>query len=300
MNSLTTYEKNHYFSIAMSDYKGTSFDNKDALGERFSIVLIEKGNGIATIDGKYISYIAPCVFCVNEKEHFIIPDSNENCIRAVFFHPCVINSFLDFDNISDSSPDAPVTINQDKSLVKCILQRDDRYVGKFNIGASTEKRAALILDGIHKMITDQSMANWPCRSRSYIMELLFLLDNLYVLDNSFEETYLECIDEEFYPILVYVYHNYEIKITVQDITDKFYVSRATLAKMFQKNVGESFLSYLNKLRINLASTLLRDTMLPINEIMQRVGFTDNVHFLRTFKKYTGLSPSAYRERNCWM
>lgn len=50
----------------------------------------------------------------------------------------------------------------------------------------------------------------------------------------------------------------------------------------------------------MASTMLRDTMLPINEIMTRVGFCDTVHFLRTFKKYTGDSPSEYRKKYNWM
>lgn len=70
--------------------------------------------------------------------------------------------------------------------------------------------------------------------------------------------------------------------------------------MFKDNLDETFLTYLNKLRITMASTILRDTLLPINEIMTRVGFTDTVHFFRTFKKYTGLTPTEYREKYNWM
>ena len=185
MIPLTTYEKNNYFTIAMCDYKGNCFDNEDALGQRFTIVLVEKGVGIATINDNMISYIAPCIFCLNEQEHIVIPASNDSSVRAVLFHPCIINSSFDFENIRDHNSADPLTILQDKELVDCILNRDEGFTGKFNIGPILEKKLGVLYDGINKMITEQNMPNWPCRSRSYTMEILFLLEQLYVLDNTF-------------------------------------------------------------------------------------------------------------------
>ncbi len=99
---------------------------------------------------------------------------------------------------------------------------------------------------------------------------------------------------------MYVYHNFDKKITVKDLTEEFHLNRTTFARLFQKNLGEPFLTYLNRLRVTLAATMLRDTGLPISEIMFRVGFTDQVHFLRTFKKFVNMSPSTYREKYSWM
>jgi AraC family L-rhamnose operon regulatory protein RhaS len=48
------------------------------------------------------------------------------------------------------------------------------------------------------------------------------------------------------------------------------------------------------LRINLAAAMLRDTGLPITEVRQRVGFNDDSHFRRTFRKYLGMAPGEYR------
>jgi AraC-like DNA-binding protein len=65
---------------------------------------------------------------------------------------------------------------------------------------------------------------------------------------------------------------------------------------FRSSTGTSIIEYLVKLRIKIASTMLRDTMLPVSEILDRVGFNDSVHFIRMFKKHIGCTPSEYREK----
>jgi len=46
--------------------------------------------------------------------------------------------------------------------------------------------------------------------------------------------------------------------------------------------------------------LLRDTVLPVTEIMNRVGYQDSTHFWRTFRKHIGQSPSEYRQHFSWL
>lgn len=300
MEPFTTYQLEGNFSVAMSDSSGVEFDNKDAMGNRFSLLFVESGSGIATLNGNAIPYIAPCLFCINEKEHLRIPSSDGAKMRALYFHPSIINSFLNYDNIRNLPEDVPFTFMQDNDLIKFFLDRHANSGGKFNLGPFSAKKIVKLLDGIHKLITEQYDPNWPCRSRSYVFELLFLLDNLYSSDDFTDDTYPGNIKEEFYPILLYVYHNFEKKLSVTDVTDQFHISRPTLSKMFQDNLGETFVAYLNKLRVTMAATLLRDTMLPVQDIMSRVGFSDNAHFLRTFKKFTGTAPTLYRDKYNWM
>ena len=299
MGIFTTTEKNNKFSLDFGDYAGTSFDNEGAIKFRFTLLLIEEGSGIAMINGHAVPYISPCVFCLNETERCIIPETDKCKLKAIFFHPCVINSYLNYENIRSDEWQA-LTVSQDKYMLKFFINRDQNYAGKFILGPLSAKKINTLMDEVHTLISRQPGDGWPCRSRSYIMEMLFLLDNLYEAGLFENDTSMDVLQEDFYPILLFVYHNYDKKISVSDITNQFHISKTTFAQMFQKNVGESFLTYLNKLRITIAATMLRDTLLPINEIMYRVGFSDQVHFLRTFKKITNMTPSSYRDTYNWM
>ena len=84
------------------------------------------------------------------------------------------------------------------------------------------------------------------------------------------------------------------------MAQRFHTNRTTLTERFGLVTGQPVLSYLIRLRVRLASLMLRDTMLPVSEVMTRVGFTDSTHFGRTFRKHLGCTPSEYRTRFCWM
>ncbi|MEM7182103.1 MAG: AraC family transcriptional regulator [Spirochaetota bacterium] len=73
-------------------------------------------------------------------------------------------------------------------------------------------------------------------------------------------------------------------------------TRTTLSKKFRESTGYSIISYLGKLRIKIASIMIRETTLPIVEILHRVGFEDSAHFGRAFKKEMGLSPGTFRKK----
>ncbi len=300
MERFTTYSNDCRFFLKMDDYCGSSFDNKEAMNLRISLLFVESGSGIAELNGKPVPFIAPCIFCVAENEHIVIKEDKDNKIRVIFLHPCVINSALDFESARVLPDNSPITLAQDKELLRLFFMREKDYIGKFNLGPLSGKKFSALYDSYHELIKEQKYGNWSCRSRSYLMWILFLLENLYSAGCYSNEKIMGEVEEKLHPILLYIYHNYDKKITVADITSKFYISRTTLSRMFQDSIGDTCLAYINKLRITMASTILRDTLLPINEVMNRVGFTDTVHFLRTFKKHTGFTPSEYREKFGWM
>ena len=300
MKVLSTIARVHKFEIPMLCYKDYSFDNTEALNHRFCLVIIEKGSGVVYIDGKSHIYMAPCVLCINEQEHILFPEANDKQMRIIYFHPHIINSSLDFDTIRKLPENSSITLIQDTYWNKFFTQRSPNFWGKITIGPITCKRLVTLFNSIHKQLSDQSQDNWPCRSRYFFMAILVTLDNVCVEETSLDQPLLCLVSEEFKPFLLYIYNNYDKKITVEDISKKFNVNRTTLSKMFQENLNVSFITFLNKLRVSVACQILRDTTLPIMEIMSRVGFQDSAHYLRTFKKYTNLSPSDYREKYCWM
>lgn len=300
MEPFTVYSEEFGLSLPFCAYQGTAFDNEKAMGVRMSLLFIEEGSGIARINEHAFPYIAPCVFCINEMEHIVIPEENHCKVKVVLLHPAIINGFLNYENIRNLPENVYYTVVQDREMLRFFLRRDKNFIGKFGLASMSAKKISMLMDAMYNNVNEQKAPNWPCRSRSYLMEILFLLDNIFYSEYLKKETCVENLNEEFYPILLYIYNNYDKKISVNELTEQFHMSKSTIAKRFQENVGESFLVYLNKLRINMAATMLRDTKLPVNEIMYRVGFSDNVHFFRTFKKYINESPTIYRENYNWM
>lgn len=73
-------------------------------------------------------------------------------------------------------------------------------------------------------------------------------------------------------------------------------SRATFARRFRELVGESPLLYLTRLRMDVAARLLRESDQPLVSIAERVGYTSEFAFNRTFHRVRGVPPGRYREQ----
>lgn len=94
----------------------------------------------------------------------------------------------------------------------------------------------------------------------------------------------------------YIEKHYTEKLTLQEVADICYVSQWHLSKLLNKYAEQGFYDILNRVRIDAAKELLKDPSLRIGDIGMMVGYTDNAHFARIFKKITGCSANEYRNR----
>ena len=72
------------------------------------------------------------------------------------------------------------------------------------------------------------------------------------------------------------------------------LSPTRLSCLFKTETGTPPARYLRTLRMEDAAMLLSSTFLSVKEIMVRVGFSDESHFVRDFKRLHGLTPTKYR------
>lgn len=91
----------------------------------------------------------------------------------------------------------------------------------------------------------------------------------------------------------YIGQYYQQEISLQSISSLVHLSKNYFANLFKKEMGESFLEYLTRIRIEKAMTLLTGE-LKTADIGHLVGIPDPKYFSKVFKKITGLSPSEYR------
>ena len=74
-----------------------------------------------------------------------------------------------------------------------------------------------------------------------------------------------------------------------------HLSPSYFSRLFLREMGEAYSSYLLRTRIKWAKELLATTDKHVNEIAVLVGFSDSGHFIRNFKKYEGTTPARFRK-----
>ena len=93
----------------------------------------------------------------------------------------------------------------------------------------------------------------------------------------------------------YLDEHYSEKITLDTLSDRYYVNKFYLTRLFRSRYDATITGYLSSLRINKAKHLLRFSDLTIEEIGEKVGIPDPNYMSRLFSKIEGMPPSEYRK-----
>lgn len=96
-------------------------------------------------------------------------------------------------------------------------------------------------------------------------------------------------------IITYVEEHFRELISLSDISEELGLGKEYFCRFFKKNMGLSFLNYLNEIRLAHVYQDLITTDAPITEIMEANGITNQKLFNRSFKKLYGCTPSAIRK-----
>ncbi len=107
--------------------------------------------------------------------------------------------------------------------------------------------------------------------------------------NSFKKRNMQNLKE-------YLDEHYQEKITLEELSDIFYINKFYLTRIFKEQFGLTVNNYLLQIRITHAKQLLRFTDLPIEKIGQECGMRDANYFSRMFKKVEGSAPGEFRKR----
>ncbi|MDR2434109.1 MAG: AraC family transcriptional regulator [Treponema sp.] len=96
-------------------------------------------------------------------------------------------------------------------------------------------------------------------------------------------------------ILSFINNNLAGELSLEIISKQFYISISYLSALFKDVTGSSLNNYIITKRILLATDLLRQNR-PVTAVTELCGFNNYSHFIRTFKKFEGVSPKQYAVR----
>ena len=205
------------------------------------------------------------------------------------FHPAVINGFLSVESLL-ALDTLTGTVSQDAYLLRTFFE--PVLAGRvLALDGRLDCVVRATLANIVREGTMQRDDNWPCRTRSYLIELLFHLR--LALEQARPATDAAA-DAVFDRALLVIHEKLAEKFSVPDLARWCGTNRSSLNAAFRAQTGRSVHAYVMQVRMEVAATLLRDTGLPVAEILLRVGYENPSHFSRQFRALLGVTPGTYR------
>jgi AraC-like DNA-binding protein len=153
-----------------------------------------------------------------------------------------------------------------------------------------------ILDKFESELTDRR-AYYDIRLKALMIELFIVVLRLRETTMNRPIVSDKILHSRVSDIARFINDHYGERLTLADLSSRFYISPFYLSRIFKSSTGFSFVEYITTIRIREAQKLLRETERKISLIAETVGFDDFAHFGRIFKKIAGMTPMQYRKLN---
>ena len=97
-------------------------------------------------------------------------------------------------------------------------------------------------------------------------------------------------------VKIYLDEHFTERIRLDDLSDRFFINKYYLTRIFKENYGATISHYVLSKRITRAKQLIRFSEMTMDEIAAAVGMNDANYFSRAFRKVEGMSPSEYQKQ----
>lgn len=103
-------------------------------------------------------------------------------------------------------------------------------------------------------------------------------------------------DELILSVQEFLENNFQLRISVDDLAEKYNIGRRTFERRFKKATTNTLVEYMQRIKVEAAKKQLENGHKTVNEVMYEVGYTDSKAFRDVFRKNTGMSPVDYRSK----
>ncbi|AKD54057.1 helix-turn-helix domain-containing protein [Spirosoma radiotolerans] len=248
----------------------------------FEIIFILKGAGIHHINGNRFGYSQGDVFLLGPEDYhdFAIHELTEFC----------------FIRFNESIHDHPV-VDKDspwQPIIKTLLTTSSQSRGSIVVDKQEKEKLRHLLMVLEEEYERHQPPYFAIIRDSLMRSMLMILArNLFGQAPS-----RPVVNASVEAILMYVQqHIYRPKeLSIEHLADVFHYAPAYISLFFKKQTGESLKKYIIKHRIKLIEARLLYSPLTLAQIADEFGYTDESHFCKQFRKYTGNTPTAFRKQ----
>ena len=172
-----------------------------------------------------------------------------------------------------------------------LTERLERVKSVSSVLSFDENTTNILADMLAKMASEEQSEMLP-----FIFRMLLLLskrEESATIVGRFSEN--DRTSERIKKVKEFTQSHYARTITIDMMADYVGMNRSSFCTFFKKATGQTYITYLNKLRVDRACYLLRQGSFNITEVCYMVGFNDVPYFNRCFKNNRGMSPKEYAE-----
>lgn len=234
------------------------------------------------------------VFNIRSKEHIIQKNDLLIIPKSEFYTAHTDNHceyyFLHF------SGEITITDDDSVSMFGCnspeytyYLPEKDEWIRIDNFYTNVPKK-------IKNIITDCNNLSYNLTSASKILmisKLYELFSTLALINEGKNAYHPKLLDD----ITEYIKTQYNIPLSLSDLSDKFGVSKSYIARLFKTHLKTTAVKYITDYKLDYSKELLLNSNMSIVEICEYLAFSDRFYFSKMFKERFSASPATYRKEN---
>ena len=246
------------------------------------IIIFLSGNVTYIIEGRTYHLKPYDILLVNNHDiHKPIIDSNSTYERIVIW--------ADTNFVQEHSDD-------NCNLEECFKYAIKNDINLIRLKPDLQNELISLLTKLEASINSQEFGS-RILSNAYLIEFLVYINRLILGNNNIIEAN-ECdsiYDNQINQILKYINANLNEPLTVDDIANRFYISRYYLMHRFKEQTGYTLHNYISQKRLILAKELLLNNE-SVMKVSEKCGFIDYSSFLRSFRKMYGTTPKDFSKK----
>ena len=245
------------------------------------LVIVLNGNATHIVNTESSFIKKGDVFVINEKTSHAYKDPLDFKICNIMYRP---------DMLRSAGPDLRTSNGYQALFVLEPYYRNiHSYNSKLSLPIPNLEYVSTLISAMIKEYNDK-LQGYQTMLISRFMELVVYLSRQYDSQEKGMHSNLMHLANA----ISYIEDHYLESVSLEQIAEKSDISVRHLNRIFQSYFHTTPMSYLQRLRLDRACTLLKQTKLAITEVSYECGFNDSNYFTRQFTKTFGLSPKAYR------